>query len=187
MDNDNDGVPDGEDPDDDNNGVLDVDQELICFRGEEQSPWDHDNDGIPDWADTDWDGDGISNTIEQAGGGASHHGPMDHDNDGLRDDIDLDDDEDGMNDEDEVMLWPTRYGSNSTNPWDHDDYGTGAGRTIRRMHLPGPIVLMRTMTQTEYPTSIGIVSKRAPPVQILAEQSTLPATGIMTNDCHSRC
>ena len=128
VDNDNDGVPDGEDPDDDNNGVLDVEQELICFRGEEQSPWDHDNDGIPDWADTDWDGDGISNTIEQAGGGASHPvAPWDHDNDGLRDDIDPDDDEDGMNDEDEVMLWPTRYGSNSTNPWDHDDYGTGAG------------------------------------------------------------
>ena len=58
VDNDNDGVPDGEDPDDDNNGVLDIDQELICFQGEEQSPWDHDNDGIPDWADTDWDGDG---------------------------------------------------------------------------------------------------------------------------------
>ena len=78
---------------------------LICFRGEEQSPWDHDNDGILDWADTDWDGDGISNN-EQAGGGAHPEAPWDHDNDGLRDDIDPDDDEDGMNDEDEVMLWP---------------------------------------------------------------------------------
>ena len=48
VDNDNDGVPDGEDPDDDNNGLLDVDQELLCFVGEEQSPWDHDNDGILD-------------------------------------------------------------------------------------------------------------------------------------------
>ena len=32
-----------------------------------------------------------------------------------------------MNDEDEVLLWPTRFNSNSTNPWDHDDYGTGSG------------------------------------------------------------
>ena len=33
VDNDNDGVPDGEDPDDDNNGILDGDQELLpgCF------------------------------------------------------------------------------------------------------------------------------------------------------------
>ena len=37
VDNDNDGVPDGEDPDDDNNGVSDAVQELLCFVGEEQS------------------------------------------------------------------------------------------------------------------------------------------------------
>ena len=33
VDNDNDGVPDGEDYDDDNDGTLDVDQELQCFWG----------------------------------------------------------------------------------------------------------------------------------------------------------
>ena len=64
VDNDNDGVPDGEDPDDDNNGVLDEDQEILCFTGEEQSVWDHDNDGILNWADDDWDADGIVNTLE---------------------------------------------------------------------------------------------------------------------------
>ena len=53
--------------------------------------------------------------------------PWDHDNDGIRDDIDEDDDADGMHDEDEIMLWPTRFARNSTNPWDHDDFGNGEG------------------------------------------------------------
>jgi plastocyanin len=129
VDNDNDGVPDGEDPDDDNNGILDVDQEVIapqCFTGEEQSVWDHDNDGIQDWADDDWDADGINNTVELN----SPNGlisAFDHDNDGLRDDVDEDDDQDGMKDVDEVLLWPTRFGVESTNPWDHDDFGNGSG------------------------------------------------------------
>jgi hypothetical protein len=126
VDNDNDGVPDAEDNDDDNNGILDVDQELLpgCFWGEEESPFDHDNDGIVNWADNDWDGDGIPNNVELT---ISITQAFDHDNDGVRDDIDEDDDEDGMKDEDEVLLWPTRFDRNSTNPWDHDDYGDGEG------------------------------------------------------------
>ena len=124
VDNDNDGIPDGEDPDDDNDGRLDVDQELIagCFWGEEQSTWDNDNDGIVNWADDDWDGDGLSNTVELL---QDMIAPFDHDNDGTRDDLDKDDDEDGMHDIDEVLLWPTRFNRNSTNPWDHDDFGDG--------------------------------------------------------------
>ena len=126
VDNDNDGIPDAEDPDDDNNGILDVNQELMagCFSGEEQAPWDHDNDGIVDWADDDYDGDGIANSVEVA---TSLTAPFDHDNDGTRDDIDEDDDEDGMKDADEVLLWPLRFSSESTNPWDHDDFGGGVG------------------------------------------------------------
>ena len=126
VDNDNDGVPDSEDPDDDNNGVLDVVQELQpgCFSGEEQHPFDHDNDGIVDWADDDFDGDGISNLVEAQ---ISITAPYDHDNDGTRDDIDVDDDEDGMHDVDEVLLWPLRFDAESTNPWDHDDFGGGVG------------------------------------------------------------
>jgi len=137
VDNDNDGVPDGEDFDDDNDGVLDVDQELICFWGEEQSPWDHDNDGILDWADDDWDGDGRSNAAE-SGEANPLVAPWDHDNDGLRDDIDLDDDADGMHDEDEIMLWPTRFARNSTNPWDHDDFGGGEGLANPSDPFTGP-------------------------------------------------
>jgi plastocyanin len=126
VDNDNDGVPDGEDPDDDNNGILDADQELLCFVGEEQFVWDHDNDGILNWADDDWDGDGRVNTLELATA-TPLISAWDHDNDGLRDDIDLDDDSDGMEDADEVMLWPSRFNNQSTNPWDHDDFGGGEG------------------------------------------------------------
>lgn len=139
VDNDNDGVPDGEDPDDDNNGIPDGEQEKLagCFWGEEQSTWDHDNDGIVNWADDDWDGDGISNTVELA---ISLTQAFDHDNDGDRDDIDVDDDEDGMHDEDEVMLWPERFNRNSTNPWDHDDYGNGEGLTNPNDPTTGPDV-----------------------------------------------
>ena len=95
-----------------------------CFSGEEQHPYDHDNDGIVDWADDDFDGDGISNLVEAQ---VSLTAPFDHDNDGTRDDIDVDDDEDGMEDEDEVLLWPLRFDAESTNPWDHDDFGGGVG------------------------------------------------------------
>ncbi|MFL2963067.1 MAG: hypothetical protein ACJZ46_02360 [Candidatus Thalassarchaeaceae archaeon] len=127
VDNDNDGVPDGEDPNDDNDGLLDSYQESIdlCFTGEEQSVWDHDNDGIPDWTDDDWDADGITNNDELSGI-TPFISAWDHDNDGLRDDVDEDDDQDGMKDEDEVLLWPTRFNSQSTNPWDHDDFGNGS-------------------------------------------------------------
>ena len=124
VDNDNDAIPDAEDPDDDNNGILDVTQETLpnCFWGEEQSPFDNDNDGIVNWVDDDWDGDGLLNVDELA---ISLTAAFDHDNDGERDDRDTDDDEDGMLDDDEVLLWPTRFDRNSTNPWDHDDFGDG--------------------------------------------------------------
>ena len=106
-------MPDGEDPDDDNNGLLDEAQEAFegCFTGEEQSPWDHDNDGIVNWADDDWDGDGIPNSLELQNLNDTNGtpdpfddicclnfpiAPWDHDNDGIRDDIDEDDDYDGM-------------------------------------------------------------------------------------------
>ena len=124
VDNDNDGVPDGEDWDDDNNGIDDWSQELLpgCFMGEEGSTWDHDNDNITNCNDDDWDADGITNSVELL---TSIVAPFDHDNDGLRDDIDADDDQDGMEDIDEILVWPIRFNRNSTNPWDHDDFGDG--------------------------------------------------------------
>ena len=141
VDNDNDGIVDTEDPDDDNNGVLDVVQELTCFIGEEQHPFDHDNDGIPDGkGETDWDMDGISNTVELANQ-TPWISPWDHDNDGIRDDLDLDDDSDGMHDEDEILLWPQRYNNESTNPWDHDDFGGGLGIANPSDPSTGPDVI----------------------------------------------
>ena len=106
--------------------------------------------------------------------------PWDHDNDGLRDDIDPDDDEDGMNDEDEVMLWPSRYGSNSTNPWDHDDYGTGAG-----MHNPtnastGPDSLDEDDDTDGIPDVDWDHLEEGATCTDSSGQSILPATGTMT-------
>ena len=102
----------------------------------------------PNWADNDWDGDGLVNVI-----GAIWSDPFitpwDHDNDGIRDDIDDDDDADGMKDEDEVMLWPTRFGSESTNPWDHDDFGNGSESPTQRTLVQGPTPSTTTMTQTQ--------------------------------------
>ena len=49
--------------------------------------------------------------------------------------VDLDDDSDGMKDEDEIMLWPSRFGSNSTNPWDHDDMGFGEAQDYSKMMI----------------------------------------------------
>ena len=40
-----------------------------------------------------------------------------------------------MKDEDEIMLWPSRFGLNSTNPWDHDDYGSG--EALYNPNIPG--------------------------------------------------
>lgn len=139
VDNDNDGIPDPEDPDDDNDGILDSAQEGICFWGEENHPWDHDNDGNYDWdPNGDWDGDGILNNDENIVGVNLHISRWDHDNDGDRDDLDEDDDEDGMKDKDEVLLWPQRFFTNSTNPWDHDDYGNGEGIWNPNDPLTGP-------------------------------------------------
>ena len=137
VDNDNDGVPDAEDYDDDNNGIDDWAQELLpgCFTGEEQSPWDHDNDNISNWADDDWDADGLTNDVELL---VSLTQAFDHDNDGLRDDIDEDDDEDGMEDKDEILVWPIRFDRNSTNPWDHDDFGDGEALANPNDPFTGP-------------------------------------------------
>ena len=161
VDNDNDGVPDGEDPDDDNNGILDGDQELIagCFWGEEQSTWDHDNDGIVNWADDDWDGDGIPNSVELA---ISLTQAFDHDNDGDRDDIDVDDDEDGMHDIDEVMLWPERFNRNSTNPWDTTMIMAMVKHLLIQMiSQPVQTSTIPTMTTIRAMTLTSIISRKA--------------------------
>ena len=36
------------------------------------------------------------------------------------------------------MLWPSRFGRNSTNPWDHDDFGNGEGIAHPNNPYTGP-------------------------------------------------
>ena len=108
------------------------------------------------WADNDWDGDGISNTVELL---QDITAPFDHDNDGTRDDIDEDDDEDGMHDEDEVILWPTRFNRNSTNPWDHDDFGDGEAMANPNDAGTGPTPSITTTITTRGLTRITTTRK----------------------------
>ena len=113
LDTDNDNVPNDIDVDDDNDGILDIDETLIA---------DSDNDGIPNYLDIDSDNDGILDNIEaQAEGtyreplwsdldgdgwddqydpdnGGSYFDLADTDNDGDPDYIDTDSDDDGVDD-----------------------------------------------------------------------------------------
>ncbi len=93
LDNDKDGIPDVQDKDDDNDGILDV--------NEPGKSLDHDNDGIADSQDPDDDNDGILDSNES--GFENDHGgdqcivgeqvlkAYDHDNDGVADSEDHDD------------------------------------------------------------------------------------------------
>ncbi len=113
LDTDCDGVPNNDDIDDDNDGILDVDETFTA---------DNDGDGIPNYLDIDSDGDGIIDNIEaQAEGtyrpplwsdsdgdgwddrydpdsGGTYFELADTDGDGDPDFIDLDTDADGVDD-----------------------------------------------------------------------------------------
>ena len=112
-DNDGDGIPDVDDIDDDNDGIIDI----LEGNG------DSDGDGIPDWFDLDSDGDGIPDNVEgqstagyvePSGVDSDGNGlddayentpgsgegimPIDFDGDGLPDYLDEDSDDDGVPD-----------------------------------------------------------------------------------------
>ncbi|MBN1820177.1 MAG: gliding motility-associated C-terminal domain-containing protein, partial [Prolixibacteraceae bacterium] len=116
IDHDCDGIPDIDDIDDDDDGILDV------VEGDGRI--DTDNDGIPDSLDIDSDGDGIADNVEGQGEGQGEYilplnsdcdgdgwddaydpdcggtefNPVDTDNDGLPDYLDLDADNDNVPD-----------------------------------------------------------------------------------------
>ncbi len=69
FDLDGDGVPNCEDPDDDADGILDVDDEF---------PVDHDNDGLRDVQDDDDDNNGILDVDEVDGYVGNTPDPMEH-------------------------------------------------------------------------------------------------------------
>lgn len=103
IDTDGDGAADCEDPDSDNDGILDKDE---CG----ENPWnpiDTDGDGAEDFRDSDADNDTIPDEVE---------GGVDSDGDGDEDQVDLDSDNDGIDDEDEC-------GEDSENPVDTDGDG----------------------------------------------------------------
>jgi len=83
VDTDGDGIPDVDDLDDDNDGIVDA----------VEGVGDTDGDGIPDSLDLDSDNDGITDIIEA---GANPAMPVDTDGDGTPDYLDTDSDNDGI-------------------------------------------------------------------------------------------
>ena len=105
FDHDNDGTEDMKDTDDDEDGILDID--------ESSKAWDHDNDGIRDDKDNDDDNDGIKDGDEVKGQ------EWDHDNDGTDDNEDDDDDNDSVNDEEDEK--PNDSDNDGTDDKDEQD------------------------------------------------------------------
>ena len=130
SDPDGDGVQNLMDPDDDNDGVADLEDHFPKDGGE----WiDSDGDGVGDNTDAfpenrdeqlDSDGDGIGNnadTDDDNDGRPDQDDeyPLDTDNDGLANAIDTDDDNDGVPDTDDAFPW------DATEQVDTDNDGTG--------------------------------------------------------------
>ncbi len=93
---DGDRIPDDLDPDDDNDGILDVDEDLNGNGDFRDDDWDR--DGFPNYHDADDDGDGIPTKNE-----LDASGPRDSDSDGSPDHLDTDDDNDGVLSSDEII------------------------------------------------------------------------------------
>jgi len=125
SDTDGDGLEDANDPDDDGDGILTVDEGLL---GSDHLNPDDDNDGVPtaeedagddgDWASDDADGDGIPDFLDddEDGDGISMEwegdgkggfvDDIDSDGDGIVDRLDADDDDDGVDSADEAVIDP---------------------------------------------------------------------------------
>lgn len=129
FDSDGDGIPDDQDIDDDNDGILDTIEESQCKNSSNdrtQTLCDTDHDGVPNVFDLDSDNDGIPDVVESGLGRYSEgkatltgviswidsnlngmhdlfeaHTPVDTDADGIPDYLDLDSDNDGLFDIDE--------------------------------------------------------------------------------------
>lgn len=106
IDTDGDGIPNNDDPDDDNDGVQDVDD---AFPLDPNESLDTDNDGIGNNADLDDDGDGILDIDDLFP--LDDTETVDFDGDGIGDNADLDDDGDGYLD-----TWELFLGTDPLNP-----------------------------------------------------------------------
>lgn len=108
LDTDEDGVGNNADDDDDNDGIIDVDDTF---------PLDTDNDGVNNDQDSDDDGDGVLDSNDAFPYDSSEW--MDTDDDGVGNNEDVDDDNDGV--EDDLDAFPL----DSTETTDSDGDGTG--------------------------------------------------------------
>ncbi len=125
LDNDRDGRPDEFDVDDDNDGILDVNEPPGDADGDgliNAFDFDSDNDSIPDWYEAqdatdpanppraplgiDSDNDGIDNAFDVNHLGVPLGPLVNDDNDGVPNMIDVDSDNDGIADRDEVGALP---------------------------------------------------------------------------------
>ncbi|MBI1294096.1 hypothetical protein GC175_03945 [bacterium] len=147
QDNDGDGIGDVVDPDDDNDGLSDVDEAIagtnplvadtdgdgkndaVEVGADPSAPIDTDGDGIIDALEssiTDTDGDGVVDELDPANTDAcvpDHSaGPCDFDGDGIPNSNDTDDDGDGYSDADEILAGTNPYDANSV-PGDNDGDG----------------------------------------------------------------
>ena len=103
LDSDGDGIPDSIDPDDDNDGVLDIND---AFPLDPSESVDTDGDGIGNNADTDDDNDGVRDNLDAFP--LDPNESLDTDNDGIGNNADTDDDGDGVLDvNDAFPLDPT--------------------------------------------------------------------------------
>lgn len=98
CDTDNDGIPNHEDTDDDNDGIIDT-HEDVDGDGNELND-DTDGDNIPNCQDTDDDGDGVDTADEDLDGDGDPTND-DTDGDGIPNCQDTDDDGDGVDTADE--------------------------------------------------------------------------------------
>ena len=114
---DQDGVGDVCDTDDDNDGVLDVDD---AFPFDSSEDTDSDGDGVgdnSDWApndpseSADSDGDGVGDNADQLPNDATE--TVDTDGDGIGNNADNDDDNDGVVDEEDAFPLDDRYSADS--------------------------------------------------------------------------
>ncbi len=122
---DGDALPDETDTDDDNDGILDVDENLL---GIDPSA-DRDGDGVPNFIDADDQGDGDASDCIDVDGDAICDSPsslFDLDNDGIANHFDIDADGDGIADADEDVAGATDADNDGLpNHLDSDSDGDG--------------------------------------------------------------
>ena len=117
VDTDNDGLPNGIDLDDDNDGLIDINDDFVLDAREQI---DTDGDGVGNNADRDDDNDGVLDVYDRFPLDIDES--SDFDNDGLGDNADRDDDNDGVLDTNDAFI----FNANESMDSDGDGIGNNA-------------------------------------------------------------